>query len=104
MADRPTTLDTRITHRTRLGEMLRLYRMVRGLTLRGVAPDIGIAHATLMRIEKGQAFDADTLLKLWAWLLMADPEGAVAAEGPPAPAAASGSTGAQGEAPSHETP
>ncbi len=60
---------------TRLGEMFRLYRMVRGWTLREVAPQIGIGHATLMRIEQGQAFDADTLLKLWAWMLA--PEDAV---------------------------
>jgi hypothetical protein len=33
-----------------------------------------------------------------------DPEGAAAGEGPLPPAPASGSTGAQGEAPSHETP
>lgn len=54
---------------TRLGEMLRLYRTVRGWSLREIAPDIGISHATLMRIETGQAFDADTLLKLWAWMM-----------------------------------
>ena len=60
---------------TRLGEMFRLYRTVRHLTLRDVAPQIGIGHATLMRIETGQAFDADTLLKLWAWMLA--PEDAV---------------------------
>lgn len=54
---------------THLGEMLRLYRTVRGLSLRDIAPAIGIGHATLMRIEAGQAFDADTLLKLWAWMI-----------------------------------
>ena len=57
---------------TRLGEMFRLYRMVRGLSLRQVAPQIGIGHATLMRIETGQAFDAETLLKLWTWMLAQD--------------------------------
>lgn len=61
---------------TRLGEMFRLYRTVRGFSLRDVAPEIGIGHATLMRIETGQAFDAETLLKLWTWLL-ADEKGAV---------------------------
>lgn len=53
---------------TRLGEMLRLYRTVRGHSLRDLAPQLGISSATLMRIESGQAFDADTLLKMWAWL------------------------------------
>jgi transcriptional regulator with XRE-family HTH domain len=58
--------------RTRLGGMFWFYRTVRGLSLRDLAPQIGIGHATLMRIEQGQAFDADTLLKLWAWLLAED--------------------------------
>lgn len=69
---RPSTLRARISRRTRLGEMFRLYRTVRGLSLRDVAPDIGIGHATLMRIETGQAFDADTMLKLWVWMLAAE--------------------------------
>lgn len=65
-------VSTRIKRQTRLGEMFRLYRTVRGLSLRDVAPNIGIGHATLMRIETGQSFDADTLLKLWAWMLTED--------------------------------
>jgi transcriptional regulator with XRE-family HTH domain len=69
---RPSTLRARIKRQTRLGEMFRLYRTVRGLSLRDIAPKIGIGHATLMRIETGQAFDADTLLKLWAWMLTED--------------------------------
>lgn len=71
MAARPGTLRGRIKRQTNLGEMFRLYRTVRGLSLRDVAPVIGVGHATLMRIETGQAFDADTLLKLWAWMLSA---------------------------------
>jgi len=62
-------MRARIKRQTRLGEMFRLYRTVRGTSLRDVAPAIGISPATLMRIETGQAFDADTLLKLWAWML-----------------------------------
>lgn len=69
MSKRPSTLRARIRRQTRLGEMFRLYRTVRGLSLRDIAPDIGIGHATLMRIETGQAFDAETLLKLWNWML-----------------------------------
>ncbi len=72
MKNRPSTLGGRIV-KTRLGEMLRLYRTVRGANLRDVASDIGIGHATLMRIEHGQAFDAETLLKLWAWLIQEQP-------------------------------
>jgi transcriptional regulator with XRE-family HTH domain len=48
--------------------MLRLYRTVRGQSLRDVAVDIGIGHATLMRIEHGQTFDVATWFKVWAWL------------------------------------
>ena len=72
MSERPSTLRGRISRLTRLGEMLRLYRTVRGFSLRDLAPQIGIGHATLMRIETGRAIDAETLLKLWAWLLQAD--------------------------------
>jgi len=49
--------------------MFRLYRTVRGLSLCDVAPKIGIGHATLMRLKTVQACDADTLLKLWTWML-----------------------------------
>lgn len=57
------------TRQTRLGAMLKLWRTVHDRTLRDVATEIGIGHATLMRIEHGEAFDAATLLKLWTWLL-----------------------------------
>jgi transcriptional regulator with XRE-family HTH domain len=70
---RPSSLRGRIHRQTRLGEMLRLYRTVRHLTLRRMAPDIGIGYATLARIEMGEAFDAETLLKLWTWLLATEP-------------------------------
>ncbi len=60
---------SRSKKQTRLGEMFRLYRTVRGWTLRDVAPTIGIGHATLMRIEAGETFDAVTMLKLWNYLL-----------------------------------
>lgn len=69
MSDRPSTLRARIKRQTRLGEMFRLYRTVNGLSLRELAPQIGIGHATLMRIETGESFDAETLLKLWTWML-----------------------------------
>lgn len=55
--------------KTNLGDALRLLRTVRELSLRDLAPEIGIGYATLMRIEHGQAIDADTLLKLLQWLL-----------------------------------
>jgi transcriptional regulator with XRE-family HTH domain len=57
-------------HATRLGEMMRLSRTVHDRSLRDVASEIGISAATLHRIEHGQEIDADTLLKLWHWLLV----------------------------------
>ena len=62
----------RLKQQTKLGEMLRLYRTVKNRTLRDIGPEIGIGHATLMRIEHGEQFDADTMLKLWIWMLKAD--------------------------------
>lgn len=54
--------------RTHLGGMLALYRAARHWTVRDVAPQIGISIATLSRIERGHAMDADTLIKVWQWL------------------------------------
>lgn len=54
---------------TKLGEMLRIYRMLQKQSLREFAPQIGVSSATLMRIEAGHAFDAQTLLVIWRWLL-----------------------------------
>ena len=72
MSNRHTTLAGRIQP-TRLGQMLRLSRTVAQRDLRSVATEIGTSPATLMRIEHGQAFDAATLFKLWAWLLEKQP-------------------------------
>ena len=54
---------------TNLGVMLRLWRSVRGLTLRDVAPIVGTSHATLLRLEQGKPCDLATWLKVQAWLL-----------------------------------
>jgi transcriptional regulator with XRE-family HTH domain len=57
---------------TRFGSMLRLYRTVRQQSLRDIAAETGISHATLMRIEHGEAFDVATGVKLAQWLLAAE--------------------------------
>jgi transcriptional regulator with XRE-family HTH domain len=57
---------------TRLGAMLRLYRAARGIDIREAAKTLGVSAATLSRIERGQTFDAATLLRLWSWLLAAE--------------------------------
>ena len=67
--ERPSGLRGRIPKQTRLGGMLRLDRMVNQRSIRDVAKEIGIGHATLLRIEIGQGMDAATLLKVWTWLL-----------------------------------
>lgn len=55
--------------RTHLGAMLALYRAAHGWTVRDLAPKVGISIATLSRIERGHAMDADTMLKVWQWLI-----------------------------------
>ena len=49
--------------------MLRKYRLMREMTLRIVAKEMGIAAATLMRIEQGQQCDSVTLRKILIYLL-----------------------------------
>lgn len=62
--------------RTHIGEMLTLYRAAHGLSGRELAPQIGISHATLNRIERGEQCDVPTFLRLVAWLTSAAmPEG-----------------------------
>lgn len=56
-------------NRTHLGAMLALYRAAQHWTVRDLAPEIGISIATLSRIERGHVMDADTMLKLWRWLI-----------------------------------
>lgn len=55
--------------RTNLGAMLVLYRAAQSWTVRDLAPQVGISFATLSRIERGHAMDADTMLKVWRWLI-----------------------------------
>ena len=55
--------------RSNLGEMLALWRAARHITLRALAPRIGISAPTLLRIEQGKPTDVATFLKLWTWLL-----------------------------------
>lgn len=52
---------------THLGEMLRLYRMVRNITVRQLAPEIGVSIATLSRVERGYEMDLRTFEKFLAW-------------------------------------
>ena len=57
-----------------IGRLLVLYRASQNCGVRALASTIGISAATLSRIERGHAMDADTLLKVWAWLNSAESE------------------------------
>lgn len=52
----------------RIGRLLVLWRATQLEGIRETANSIGISAATLSRIERGHAMNADTLLKVWAWL------------------------------------
>lgn len=53
---------------SRIGRLLVLYRATQRQGVRELGQEIGISAATVSRIERGHAMDADTLLKMWAWL------------------------------------
>jgi transcriptional regulator with XRE-family HTH domain len=61
--------QTRTNLERPLGDMLRAYRFRHDLTVRDLAPDLGISIATLSRIERGHGLDATTLLRLISWML-----------------------------------
>ena len=59
----------------RLGEIIQAWRTLNSIRdntgdygIRKVARDIGISHATLSRIERGEEFDSRTMAKLMLWL------------------------------------
>lgn len=54
---------------TNLSEMLRCYMAMRQVSLRELAPRIGISHTTLFRVCEGRAMDAATLLKVVNWMV-----------------------------------
>ena len=54
---------------TNLGAMLRCFMAMERWSMRSLAPKIGISPATLHRVCKGYAMDADTLMKVINWML-----------------------------------
>lgn len=56
--------------RTNLARLLKLHRSVSDQGVRELAPEIGISIATLSRIERGHALDADTFMKVLQWLMI----------------------------------
>ena len=53
----------------KLGVLLRKYRAMQELTVRDLAAQIGIPHATLSRVENGENLDAQNLMKIFNWLV-----------------------------------
>lgn len=51
-----------------IGELLRLYRSVKNISIRDMANEIGTSSATLSRIENGKTCDMFTFLLLINWL------------------------------------
>ena len=61
-------MDERPHAETNLGAMLRCFMAMERWSMRTLAPEIGIGHATLHRLCKGYDMDADTLLKVINWM------------------------------------
>ena len=61
-----------LPRRTHIGQLLVLYRATKGYGVRELSHEVGVSAATLSRIERGHAMDAETLLKIWAWLNSGD--------------------------------
>jgi transcriptional regulator with XRE-family HTH domain len=55
-----------------IGKLLRLWRNAHGLGSRDAAKKLGLSHATLNRIERGERCDMVTMLKLVNWLFSAN--------------------------------
>lgn len=52
-----------------IGKLIRTYRQVHGITVRGLAAHLHISSASISRIERGYEFDASTWHRLCCWLL-----------------------------------
>ncbi len=59
----------------RMGALLRAWREKNDLTVRQVAPIVGVSIATLSRIERGEQIDAATQLKLIVFLFVGETNG-----------------------------
>lgn len=59
--------------RSRWGRLMVLYRATHNLGVRELAKESGISPATISRVERGHAMDAETLLKFWTWLQQEEP-------------------------------
>jgi transcriptional regulator with XRE-family HTH domain len=51
----------------KIGELIKTWREAERVTLRELAPEIGIPVPTLNRAEKGEPMEAKTLAKIITW-------------------------------------
>jgi transcriptional regulator with XRE-family HTH domain len=56
----------------KLGEVLKKYRLFKEMTLRELAEEIGVSAPTMLRLERGKAPDARTLMLILNWLTAVD--------------------------------
>jgi len=52
----------------KLGEVLKKWRRMSDIGIREASKQMGISHGTLSRIERGEAMDGATLIKILTWL------------------------------------
>lgn len=50
-----------------LGEVLRIYRAVKGLPIRRLASEMGMTAGTLWRLEEGREIELTTFMALLRW-------------------------------------
>jgi transcriptional regulator with XRE-family HTH domain len=53
----------------KIGELIKTWRDAERVTLRELAPEIGIPVPTLNRVEKGEPMDGRTLAKVITWMV-----------------------------------
>lgn len=53
----------------KLGQVLKEYRWALRKNVRAMAKEIGLSHATLCRVERGENMDGATLARIISWLL-----------------------------------
>ncbi len=53
----------------KLGEVINKWRKMSDVNIRDAARDMGVAAATLSRIENGKPCDGDTLAAILRWLM-----------------------------------
>ena len=53
----------------KIGDLLRTWRVLEKMTLRGMADELGLAVETYRRVERGDELSGRTLAKVLTWIL-----------------------------------